>query len=152
MSWVCLPSWRTPNLLRDCFTENALIVAHRRPPTQPWPNPWSHDLPDFTYCRETQTIAVKFYCDPSASVFWPRPESEWRDKEFIVVSRPKAAVSVLGFESVSRWALSTTCAFRWTERVGDKWSENGHHGVAVEEKGSYDPKDVQRMEWIIEGV
>lgn len=145
-------SWRSFDFSLRQSTENALILAHHRPPTLPWPNPWSHNLPDFTYCRKTQTIAVRFHCDPSADIFWPRPENEWKDKEFIVVSRPKAAVSVLGFESVSRWAPGTTCASRWTGRAGDRWSENDHCGVAVEEKGDHDPKDAQRKEWILEGV
>jgi len=131
---------------------NALILAHHRPPTLPWPNPWSHDLPQFTYCCYTETIAVKFHCDPSVDIFWPRPESEWKDKEFIVVSKPKARVSVLGFASIARWAQCTTLASRWTDRTQDWWSGNSPDGVAVEERGDYDPEDVERREWVFEGT
>jgi len=68
------------------------------------------------------------------------------------VSGPKAGVSVLGFASIARWAQCTTFTSRWTDHAGDRWSGNSPDGVAVEEKGDYDPEDVERKEWVFEGT
>ncbi|KJA24267.1 hypothetical protein HYPSUDRAFT_86223 [Hypholoma sublateritium FD-334 SS-4] len=66
---------------------NALVYTKTRAPTVPWPNPWSHPMPTFSYSEQRKSISVKFYADPCVSGRWPRAEKEWREKVFVVAAQ-----------------------------------------------------------------
>ncbi|KAI9570371.1 WD40 repeat-like protein [Boletus coccyginus] len=65
-----------------------LVLRHRRPVSQPFPNAYSHPLPQFSYSHETQEISVSFSCDPT----YPPPGSAtfdgWRRRRYILSSVP----------------------------------------------------------------
>ncbi|KAF9245903.1 WD40 repeat-like protein [Melanogaster broomeanus] len=65
-----------------------LVLRHRRPVSKPYPNAYSHPLPQFSYNRETQEISVIFSCDPT----YPPPgngaSNTWRRKKYILSSVP----------------------------------------------------------------
>jgi hypothetical protein len=131
---------------------NTLVIAHNRPPTLPWPNPWSHLLPTFSYSKETKIIAVTFYADPSISGQWPRPEEEWKDKEYVVAARPTTVVQVPRFNEIARWVLNSRFV-RWTSRGGDKWEANAWNGMGVEEYTRIEGLgDTERIQWELEQV
>jgi len=131
-----------------------LIVSQNRPPTVPWPNPWSHPLPTFVYSSQTKTISVKFHIDPVISNQWPRPESEWKDpyKRFVVSARPPSEEIIHQFKEISRWAPNARFV-AWTLRAGEKWGANDQHALGVvEEKVIVETGETDRMRWEIEQV
>jgi hypothetical protein len=144
-----LPSpWNTPQL--SCkLSDNALIASHERPPTFPWPNPWSHKLATFCYSKETRMISVKLYADPLISNQWPRPDQEWKDKEFIIAARPPTATRIRSADEISRWAPKLNL-IRWTDRK-NSLKANARDAVGVEEKAEMMKlEDVNRIKWEIE--
>lgn len=127
---------------------SSIIMTGERQRTEPWPNPWSHPLPKFLYAAESKTITVKFYSDPLVSDKWPRPEREWKDKEFAVAMTPVTPTRGLKFEEIARWAPKNALSTR-------KWSdyyERSELGddclVGVEEKAG----DLSGMRWELEPV
>ncbi|KAF8903309.1 hypothetical protein CPB84DRAFT_1678168, partial [Gymnopilus junonius] len=131
-----------------------LIISQSRPPTVPWPNPWSHPLPTFTYSPQSKTISVKFHIDPIASDQWPRAETEWKEphKHFIVSARPLADVRIHQFNEVSRWAPSGRF-IAWTHHAGHVWNRNHEHALGVvEEKDILESNEMDRIRWVIEQV
>ncbi|KAF8445715.1 WD40 repeat-like protein [Boletus edulis BED1] len=75
---------------------DSIVVRHRRPVSQPYPNAYSHPLPQFSYHQETQEISVSFSCDPT----YPPPGSAgsdgWQRRKYILSSvpmrRPKSLI------------------------------------------------------------
>lgn len=126
---------------------NALVIAHNRSPTLPWPNPWSHLLPTFSYSKETKIITVTFYSDPSVSKQWPRPDKEWKGKEFVIAARSTSDVRVPHLNEIARWALNPRF-MRWTARAGDKWGANEWNNLGVEDFA--ESGDTDRIRWEIE--
>ncbi|KAI6097095.1 hypothetical protein F5141DRAFT_1011560 [Pisolithus sp. B1] len=127
---------------------SSIILTGERQRTEPWPNPWSHPLPTFLYAADSRTIAVKLYSDPVVSDEWPRPEREWKDKEFAVAAASVAPTQGLKFEEIERWAPVNALSTR-------KWSDHyvgfgpcNYCNVGVEEKAG----DLSRMEWELEPV
>ncbi|KDR68686.1 hypothetical protein GALMADRAFT_1022840 [Galerina marginata CBS 339.88] len=132
---------------------NKLVVAHNRPTTetQQWPNPWSHYLPSFSYSRQTKLITIQFHADPLLCEPWPRPESEWKDKKFVVTTRCPMVTRVCRFSEIARWAPSSELRPQWTSRGGDHWPVHGQFNVAVEEMlENFGEEDLKRMQWEIE--
>jgi len=71
----------------DIEDEESLVIRHRRPVSQPFPNDYAHPLPRFVYSSKTGEISVQFACDPS---FPPGASSQaWRSKTYLLVSIPK---------------------------------------------------------------
>ncbi|KAF8808014.1 hypothetical protein BYT27DRAFT_7190105 [Phlegmacium glaucopus] len=65
-----------------------LVLRHRRPVSQPFPNKYAHPLPRFVYSSETGEISAHFACDPS----YPAPgafSQAWRNKTYLLTSVPK---------------------------------------------------------------
>ena len=94
-------------------------------------------------------ISVKLYADPWISDQWPRPDQEWKDKEFIIVARPPTATRIRSAEEISRWAPNLNL-IRWTKRTNSLKS-NALNAVGVEEKAEMMKlEDVNRMKWEIE--
>lgn len=65
-----------------------LVLRHRRPVSQPYPNAYSHPFPQFSYNEDTQEISVSFSCDPT----YPPPgdsiSNGWRRKRYVLSSVP----------------------------------------------------------------
>ncbi|KAG2159612.1 WD40 repeat-like protein [Suillus bovinus] len=65
-----------------------LVLRHRRPISQPYPNEYSHPLPRFSYSSETQQITASFQCDPA----YPPPAAQnsiaWMRKTYVLSSIP----------------------------------------------------------------
>jgi hypothetical protein len=97
-------------------------------------------------------IMVKFYCDPLVSDGWPRPEREWKEKEFAIAARCIAATQGLRFEQISRWAPANTPS-------AGSWGGYSHFGLeahsgwnlGVEEKAG-NMADLSRMAWELESI
>ena len=69
--------------------DDRLVLRHRRPVLQPFPNSYSHPLPRFSYDRETKHISVTFATDPS----YPAPKDvnkweAWKEMTFLVTAVP----------------------------------------------------------------
>jgi len=64
--------------------DGRLVLRHRRPLTQPYPNAYSHPLPNFRYDANTGRITVDFECDPAFS-----GGTAWRAKTFYVTAIPR---------------------------------------------------------------
>jgi len=94
-------------------------------------------------------ISVKLYADPLISNQWPRPDQEWKDKEFIIVARPPTATRIHRAEEISRWAPNLN-SIRWTPRT-NSLKANAWDAVGVEEKAEMMKlEDVNRIKWEIE--
>jgi len=65
-----------------------IVLRHRRPVSQPYPNAYSHPLPQFSYNQETQEISVSFSCDPTYSPPGSAPSNAWRRRRYILSSVP----------------------------------------------------------------
>ncbi|OAX38377.1 hypothetical protein K503DRAFT_800488 [Rhizopogon vinicolor AM-OR11-026] len=65
-----------------------LVLRHRRPISQPYPNEYSHPLPRFSYSRETQNITVSFQCDPAYPPPAVQMSSAWMRKTYILSGIP----------------------------------------------------------------
>ncbi|KAF8903306.1 hypothetical protein CPB84DRAFT_1774504 [Gymnopilus junonius] len=121
---------------------NVLVLTHSRPPSLPWPNPWSHPLPTFSYSEETKIITVKFYIDPVTSSRWPRPAEEW------ITARSPAVARVPEFKEISRWAPNMHSKFvHWTRRAGERWVAGSKWNLAVEKAEIEASGDTDRMKW-----
>ncbi|KAI6160606.1 hypothetical protein EDD17DRAFT_1600181 [Pisolithus thermaeus] len=127
---------------------SSIILTGERQRMEPWPNPWSHPLPTFLYAAESKTITVKFYCDPLVSDKWPRPEREWKDKEFAVAATTVVSPQGLRFEEIARWApVNALSTRKWSNHyVG--FGPHNHCSVGVEEKAG----DLYRMAWELEPI
>lgn len=64
--------------------DGRLVLRHRRPHTQPYPNAYSHPLPHFSYDRSTGRIIVDFACDPAFA-----GGTAWRAKTFYLTAIPR---------------------------------------------------------------
>ncbi|KAF9229039.1 hypothetical protein BS17DRAFT_770944 [Gyrodon lividus] len=64
------------------------VLRHRRPVSKPYPNAYSHPLPQFSYNRATQQISVVFSCDPTYPPHGTGASNAWRRKKYILSSVP----------------------------------------------------------------
>ena len=66
-----------------------LVLRHRRPVSHPFPNPYSHPLPRFSYDQATRQIIVNFSYDPSFPTSGREEAvSTWKDKAYLMTSLP----------------------------------------------------------------
>jgi len=72
----CAPTLTAP--------DGRLVLRHRRPPTQPYPNVYSHPLPRFRYDGTTGFLTVDFECDPAFA-----GGTAWHAKTFYVAAIPR---------------------------------------------------------------
>ena len=130
---------------------NALVLAGDRQRTEPWPNPWAHPLPTFSYDIKSKTISTKFHFDPLVSASWPRPESEWKDKEFALAARSVTPTKALDFPRISKWAPGDIPFSSKCRNTNPGFEAHTLHNLGVEEKktnGLVDP----RFQWELEPV
>ncbi|PPQ97840.1 hypothetical protein CVT26_012936 [Gymnopilus dilepis] len=133
---------------------STLVISRLRPPTTPWPNPWSHPLPTFTYSPSDKRISVKFCVDPEIHDQWPRPESAWKEpyKTFLVSARPLSSVKIYPFSDIARWAPNEKLV-TWTRHAGHSWAAKEWNCLGiVDEKEVLSPAetDAMRVRWEIE--
>ena len=62
-----------------------LVLRHRRPISYPFPNEFSHPLPQFSYNAKTQQISITFSYPPK---FAKSPDN-WADNTYLLASRPR---------------------------------------------------------------
>jgi hypothetical protein len=70
------------------LTDERLVLRHRRPLSDPFPNAYSHLLPVFSYNRAAQEISVTFASDPSYPVLDSNSSNAWMSKSYIWSSIP----------------------------------------------------------------
>jgi WD repeat-containing protein 23 len=78
----------------------------------PFPNAYSHHLPNFSYNRETLEISVVFASDPSFPA-GGKPSDAWRAKSYILASVPmlRARTIIDDASSFVSTALTTSLSF-----------------------------------------
>ena len=96
------------------ITDGRLVLRHRRPLTQPYPNAYSHPLPRFRYDCHTRRLSVEFENDPDfaggtawrAKTFYlttlpcPRPRTLLDDATNVLASAFRAPLSLFGSQSI----------------------------------------------------
>lgn len=69
-------------------SDEGLVLRHRRPVSYPYPNHYSHPVPQFRYSEKTGEISVTFEADPA----YPDPPSSsnnvWRTKSYNLTAMP----------------------------------------------------------------
>jgi hypothetical protein len=67
-----------------------LVLRHRRPVSYPYPNAFSHPLPQFWFSAGTKQILVRFLCDPTFPDLPPDspPPINWQNKSYLLSSVP----------------------------------------------------------------
>lgn len=78
-----------------------LVLRHRRPIHFPYPNAFSHPLPQFSYSASTGHIKVIYEVDPAFPPTASSPSTAWKEKEHLVTSIPERKPPSM-FESASR--------------------------------------------------
>ncbi|KIJ38431.1 hypothetical protein M422DRAFT_176562 [Sphaerobolus stellatus SS14] len=72
----------------DVDDNGRVVLRHRRPVTNPFPNRASHPLPQFYYSPRTGQISVQFTFDPA----YPGPgqsrRASWRNRTYLLTSVP----------------------------------------------------------------
>jgi len=68
--------------------DDRLVLRHRRPVSRPFPNAYSHPLPQFSYVAETGQIVVAFASDPSYPPARASGSHSWRQKSYVLSSIP----------------------------------------------------------------
>lgn len=66
------------------ITDGRLVLRHRRPVTQPYPNAHSHPLPQFRYDGHTGRLTVEFENDPEFA-----GGTAWQAKTFYLAALPR---------------------------------------------------------------
>ena len=64
--------------------DGRLVLRHRRPLTQPYPNPYSHPLPRFHFHSDTGRLTVKFENDPEFA-----GGTAWSAKTYYLTALPR---------------------------------------------------------------
>ena len=73
------------------YIDDRLVLRHRRPVSYPYPNAYSHPLPNFRYDSQTREITIEFNHD---AYFLSSTDSDkdgsgsWRNKTHYLVSQP----------------------------------------------------------------
>lgn len=69
--------------------DGRLVLRHRRPVSTPFPNSYSHPLPQFCYIAATKQIVVTYTSDPSyPPVASKRNSTSWRNLSYVLSSIP----------------------------------------------------------------
>ena len=118
-----------------------MVVRHRKPVIQPYPNESSHPLPRFTFEPSTGMIRICFSCDPSYPPHSTSPSNLWRERDYVLGAlskpRPKSLVDSAADFFSSAAALVSFNPF------GAPSSESSTAHVA---DGQYDLRDEEILE------
>jgi len=96
-----------------------IVLRHRRPVSHPFPNSYSHRLPNFSYSNATGEISIAFTSDPS----YPPPHlqsSAWMRRSYVLASIPMRKPSTL-LDNASAF-ISTAFAAPLSFFAGDSGS------------------------------
>ena len=94
-------------------------------------------------------ISVKLYADPVISDQWPRPDQEWKNKDYIIAARPPTTTRIRRADEISKWAPNLNL-IRWTNQT-NSLQANTREAVGVEEKAEMmKSEDVNRIKWEVE--
>ncbi|KIY73512.1 hypothetical protein CYLTODRAFT_365541 [Cylindrobasidium torrendii FP15055 ss-10] len=69
--------------------DERLVLRHRRPVSEPYPNQYSHPLPNFSFHKDTAEIIVKYACDPSYPSTEQTSSETWRNTKYVLTSMPR---------------------------------------------------------------
>lgn len=75
----------------SAYTGDHLVLRHRRPVTYPYPNAYSHPLPQFTYDPQSGRISLTFDYPPYG---FPAT-ADWTKNTYLLVSAPKRRPSTV---------------------------------------------------------
>lgn len=79
------PVWLDQTPLPPTPPGEELVLRHRRPISYPFPNEFSHPLPQFSYDKGTQQISITFSYPPN---FSSSPEN-WEKNTYLLASKPR---------------------------------------------------------------
>ncbi|KAK0208650.1 hypothetical protein DFS33DRAFT_462965 [Desarmillaria ectypa] len=65
-----------------------LVLRHRRPISLPFPNSYSHPLPEFSYDLQAKEIHVNFSCDPAYPPHSASHPNAWKEKTYLLAAIP----------------------------------------------------------------
>ncbi|KIM78107.1 hypothetical protein PILCRDRAFT_824825 [Piloderma croceum F 1598] len=128
--------------------DNTLVVRHRHPVTEPWPNPWSHPLPIFTYSKSTKRITITFACDPALTHNWPRPDHEWKGREYVIAGPTHSVIRTHKHKDLSQWATTSMFA-EMMSADNANWQAGQWNSLGVEDHAT-DALDMGRKMWELE--
>ena len=87
-------------------------------------------------------ITVTFSYDPSLSDSWPRPEKEWKGKEFVLsASPPPFPVKVYKLDAMKKWAPAGVSFIGPAE---ENWTPNLSYSMGIEENAT-DPGNPRKI-------
>lgn len=75
--------------------------------TLPFPNPYSHPIPQFAYDPSTGHLHVRFSCDPSYAPLSPTPSVKWREQQYLVTSIPLAPKNATLLDTATDFLFSS---------------------------------------------
>ncbi|KAF9532086.1 hypothetical protein CPB83DRAFT_848316 [Crepidotus variabilis] len=66
-----------------------VVLRHRRPISQPFPNSYAHPLPKFSYRQKTGEITVHFGYDPTYPPPTASPSANWTTRTYLLTAVPQ---------------------------------------------------------------
>jgi hypothetical protein len=80
-------------------------------------------------------------------MYWPRPEKDWKEKEFLIATRSTSHVRAPRLDDIARWAPNSK-AIHWSAHGGRVWGPRDKCNVGVEEYTGI-VEHAERMKWDI---
>jgi len=136
----------------DVEPDGKLVLRHRKPVIQPYPSPFSHPFPRFSYSEESKQISASFACDPTYPPIHPdiAPSTAWRDKSFVLCSIPARKPRTLFVEAVDFFTTSPIFAWTGGSAITTDGGEESGGGATVSpadvQKGGFDLKEDEVLE------
>jgi len=91
-----------------------LVLRHRRPISYPFPNEFSHPLPQFSYDKETQQLSVTFSYPPN---FSSSPEN-WAKNTYLLASKPRVRPKSIIEQATGFFSTAVTSSMTMISGVG----------------------------------
>ncbi|KAF9651384.1 hypothetical protein BDM02DRAFT_3110823 [Thelephora ganbajun] len=91
-----------------------LVLRHRRPISYPFPNEFSHPLPQFSYDKETQQISITFSYPPN---FANSPQ-DWAENTYLLASKPRARPKSVIEQATAFFSTAVTSSKSMLSGVG----------------------------------
>jgi hypothetical protein len=91
-----------------------LVLRHRRPISYPFPNEFSHPLPQFSYDRETQQISISFSYPPNFS----NSSENWAEDTYLLASKPRVRPKSVVEHATAFFSTAVTSSMSLISGVG----------------------------------